>query len=50
MKTIEKVELRIEKTKVLNNQDTILDQKIEIYELLHQKLMDYYETLSIKKE
>jgi hypothetical protein len=50
MKTIEKVELRIEKTKVLNNQDTILDQKIEIYELLHQKLMDYYETLNIKKE
>jgi hypothetical protein len=50
MKTIEKVEWRIEKTKKLNNQDTILDQKIEIYEILHLKLMDYYQTLNIKKE
>jgi hypothetical protein len=50
MKTIEKVELRIEKTKMLNNQDTILDQKIEVYELLHLKLMNYYNTLNIKKE
>lgn len=50
MKTIEKVELRIENTKILNTSDTILDQKIEVYELLHTKLMQYYDTLNIKKE
>ena len=50
MKTIEKVKARIENTKTLNTKDVILDQKIEVYELLHTKLMDYYNLLNIKKE
>lgn len=50
MKTIEKVNLRIEKTKQLNTQDVILDQKIEVYQLLHDKLMNYYNTLNIKEQ
>jgi uncharacterized protein YlaI len=50
MKTIEKVESRIQKTKVLNTKDVILDQKIEVYELLHTKLKNYYNTLNIKKQ
>jgi hypothetical protein len=27
-----------------------LDQKIEVYELLHTKLKNYYNTLNIKKQ
>jgi hypothetical protein len=50
MKTIEKVESRIENTKQLNTQDVILDQKIEIFQLLHDKLMQYYNTLNIKEQ
>jgi hypothetical protein len=50
MRTIEKVEIRIEETRELNTKDVILDQKIEVYELLHTKLMNYYNTLNTKKE
>lgn len=50
MKTIEKVEKRIQNTQLLNTKDVILDQKIEVYQLLHTKLMEYYNSLNIKKE
>ena len=49
-RTIENVAKKIESTKKLVSNDTILEQKIEIYELLHSKLTDYYQTLNIKKQ
>ena len=50
MKTIQKVEQRIEETNKLNTKDVILDQKIEVYTLLHDKLTQYYDTLHKKEQ
>jgi hypothetical protein len=49
-KTINKVENAIIKIEEKLINDNILSQKIEIYEILHKKLIDYYHTLNIKKE
>jgi hypothetical protein len=49
-KTISRVNQAIDKTKGLQNKDNILEQKIEIYQLLRDKLIEYHNTLEIKKE
>lgn len=49
-KTINRVDEAIYKTKELQNKDNILQQKIEIYELLKVKLIEYHDTLNNKKE
>ena len=49
-KTIDKVVIKIDSTKKSVNKDTILEQKIEIYELLLTKLIEYKNTIDIKKE
>jgi hypothetical protein len=49
-KTIIKVENAITKMEEKLIDDNILFQKIEIFEILHQKLTDYHETLITKKE
>lgn len=49
-KTILKVEGIINKMEDDIENENILSQKIEIYEILYQKLVDYSETLNTKKE
>lgn len=49
-KTIQKVENAIKNMEEKLIDDNILSQKIEIYQILHQKLTDYYQTLITKKE
>jgi len=49
-KTIQKVENAIKKMEVKLIDDNILSQKIEIFEILHNKLTDYHQTLINKKE
>lgn len=49
-KTIKKVTGVIAKFEEKIDDDNILSQKIEIYEILHQKLKDYHRILILKKE